>query len=179
MANSVWVNTFGGMSFNGSATTFGFPVLLPDGSAGTPAVAFASQTTMGLYRIGASTVGLTPNGTLQNEWGAGYYALRSDAAIIGLGASFDTQITRDAANTLALRNGTAAQRFNVGPTGNLLSLIGSAAGAASYIEGIEGTAPAAGAADTFRLFAQDNGGGKTQLMVIFNSGAAQQIALQP
>ncbi len=49
----------------------------------------------------------------------------------------------------------------------------------NYLEGFEQTAPAAGAANSYRIFAQDNGAGKTQLMVIFASGAAQQIAIQP
>src|SRR3990167_1618921 len=48
-----------------------------------------------------------------------------------------------------------------------------------YIEGKEQTAPAAPAANGYRLFAQDNGAGKTQLMVIFGSGVAQQIAIEP
>ena len=43
----------------------------------------------------------------------------------------------------------------------------------------EQTAPAAGAANSVRIFAQDNGGGKTQLMAIFATGAAQQIAIEP
>jgi hypothetical protein len=48
-----------------------------------------------------------------------------------------------------------------------------------FFEGSEMTAPVAGAANTGRIFFQDNGAGKTQLMVIFNTGAAQQIAIQP
>jgi hypothetical protein len=50
---------------------------------------------------------------------------------------------------------------------------------AGAIEGEEMTAPGAGAANTYRLYAEDNGAGKTRLMVIFNTGAAQQIAIQP
>lgn len=46
-------------------------------------------------------------------------------------------------------------------------------------EGAEQTAPSAPAANGYRIFAQDNGAGKTQLMVIFASGAAQQLAIQP
>lgn len=49
----------------------------------------------------------------------------------------------------------------------------------NFYEGIESTAPAAPAANGYRIYAQDNGAGKTQLMVIFSSGAAQQIAIQP
>lgn len=41
------------------------------------------------------------------------------------------------------------------------------------------TAPAAPAANGVRIYAVDNGGGKTQLMALFSSGAAQQIAIQP
>ncbi len=48
-----------------------------------------------------------------------------------------------------------------------------------YIEGDEQTAPSAPGSNSYRIFAQDNGAGKTQLMVIFASGAAQQIAIQP
>lgn len=50
---------------------------------------------------------------------------------------------------------------------------------AIYIEGTEMSAPSAPAANGFRIFAQDNGAGKTQLMVIFASGAAQQLAIEP
>lgn len=49
----------------------------------------------------------------------------------------------------------------------------------AFLSGVEQTAPAAPAANGYRVFSQDNGAGKTQLMVIFSSGAAQQIAIQP
>lgn len=48
-----------------------------------------------------------------------------------------------------------------------------------YMEMYEQTAPAAPGADIVRIFAQDNGAGKTQLMARFSSGAAQQLAIQP
>ncbi len=43
----------------------------------------------------------------------------------------------------------------------------------------EQTAPAAPAANFVRIYAVDNGAGKTQLMALFASGAAQQIAIEP
>lgn len=49
----------------------------------------------------------------------------------------------------------------------------------AFLSGVEQTAPSAPSANGYRLFAQDNGAGKTQLMVIFGSGAAQQIAIEP
>ena len=53
----------------------------------------------------------------------------------------------------------------------------TAAGAS--LELVEMTAPAAAPANSGRLFLQDNGAGNTQLMIIFASGAAQQIAIEP
>jgi hypothetical protein len=43
---------------------------------------------------------------------------------------------------------------------------------------LERNAPT-GATDAARIYAVDNGAGNTQLMVIFASGAAHQIAIEP
>ncbi len=51
--------------------------------------------------------------------------------------------------------------------------------ASGYLEGAEMTAPAVPAANRYRIFAEDNGSGKTRLMVQFATGAAQQIAIEP
>jgi len=48
-----------------------------------------------------------------------------------------------------------------------------------YIEGAEQTAPAAPSSNGYRIYAEDNGAGKTRLMVKFATGAAQQIAIEP
>jgi len=53
----------------------------------------------------------------------------------------------------------------------------STAGAAQ--EFVEMTAPSAPSANAVRLYAGDNGSGKTRLMALFPSGAAQQIAIEP
>ncbi len=50
---------------------------------------------------------------------------------------------------------------------------------ANYQQLTEMTAPAAGASNTVRIYAEDNGAGKTRLMAIFPTGAAQQIAIEP
>lgn len=47
------------------------------------------------------------------------------------------------------------------------------------VEFLEQTAPAAPAADRVRIYAEDNGSGKTRLMALFPTGAAQQIAIEP
>lgn len=49
----------------------------------------------------------------------------------------------------------------------------------SFVEMDEMTAPAAPASDKARIFIEDNGSGKTRLMVRFPSGASQQIAIEP
>lgn len=49
----------------------------------------------------------------------------------------------------------------------------------NYLYLNEITAPGNGAANTCRLYCDDNGSGKTRLMAVFSSGAAQQVAIQP
>lgn len=61
--------------------------------------------------------------------------------------------------------------FSVSDTGNIAST--------GYTEMVEITAPSAGASNTARLFCRDNGGGKSQLCVIFATGAIQIIATEP
>lgn len=50
-----------------------------------------------------------------------------------------------------------------------------------YIQASEVTAPASPGAgsNNVRIYAEDSGGGKTRLMAIFPTGAAQQIAIEP
>jgi hypothetical protein len=47
------------------------------------------------------------------------------------------------------------------------------------LEFLENTAPAAPAADRVRIYAEDDGAGKTRLMARFATGAAVQIAIEP
>lgn len=47
------------------------------------------------------------------------------------------------------------------------------------LELLEMTAPAAPGSNKARLYIEDNGSGKTRLMALFPSGAAQQIAIEP
>ena len=75
------------------------------------------------------------------------------------------------------RIGAGASVFSVDRTGSIFG--GGNLALGGYIEGAEQTAPSAPSANGYRIFAQDNGAGKTQLMVLFASGAAQQLAIQP
>lgn len=96
----------------------GGSLLLPDGTAAAPSLAFASQTDTGVYKYAANTLGLGAQGVnvmrlsgsavtttvpLVVQAATGYYSINND-----------TYLYRDgAANTLALRNSTAAQTFNI------------------------------------------------------------------
>lgn len=51
--------------------------------------------------------------------------------------------------------------------------------ATGFIDGAEITDPSAPAANHYKLYAKDNGSGKTLLVVRFSSGAVQTIATQP
>jgi hypothetical protein len=77
---------------------------------------------------------------------------------------------------------TAASTIDVGLARNaagVLRIIGSSTSAGASVELIEQTAPAAPAADGVRIYAEDDGAGKTRLMARFATGAAQQIAIEP
>jgi hypothetical protein len=50
---------------------------------------------------------------------------------------------------------------------------------ANFMEFTEMTAPSAGATNNVRIYAQDNGSGKTQLMAVFPTGSAVQLAIEP
>lgn len=97
--------------------------------------------------------------------------INQDAAGIGI----DLNKTNTGAGTcLDITNAGTGYGILVTQTG-----AAPAIGVTAEIEFTEQTAPAAPAANKARLFCQDNGAGKTQLMVLFPSGAAQQIAIEP
>jgi hypothetical protein len=60
---------------------------------------------------------------------------------------------------------------------SVIGILGASAGAS--LEITEMTAPSAPASNKARIYAEDNGSGKTRLMALFPTGAAQQIAIEP
>lgn len=77
--------------------------------------------------------------------------------------------------------GTTDVRFSrSGAAGSAtLALTGAAMSIPSYLEGTEIADPAAPASNKARLYVRDNGAGKTQLVVVFPTGAVQVIATEP
>ena len=66
------------------------------------------------------------------------------------------------------------------PATDVLGVRGSAStSAGGAVNLVEMTAPSAPSANQVVIYAEDNGAGKTRLMARFNTGAAQQIAIEP
>ena len=84
-------------------------------------------------------------------------------------APLDTGLARNAAGVVEFNNGTS---------GTLRDWKARRAALTEYADISSMTAPAAPAAGTARFYA-DTSGGKVRLMVIFPTGAAQQIAIEP
>jgi len=71
---------------------------------------------------------------------------------------------------LSVSIGGTAENLNVSPTRTFI---------ANYVEMAEMTAPSAPASNGAYIYLDDNGSGKTRLMVRFSSGSAVQLAIQP
>lgn len=233
------------------------------GSASAPTFQVDPSSATGIYNLGGYAICFTSNGNkaarLSYSSGlqlhsAGEIGFESGA--VGTGAN-DVTLRRDAAGSLAQRNGTNAQTFNLyntytdasnyergfvrwnanvleigteaAGTGTLRSIyIGTTTGgtidirtggtinmysaytpyvyykstggtiqaafgpsaanvlrftdqysSGSAAEFLEMTAPAAPSTNGVRIYAEDNGSGKTRLMALFATGAAQQLAIEP
>jgi hypothetical protein len=103
---------------------------------------------------GAAGVGLANNASLYGRGAAGGWT-----NLVKLNTDDDVEIGNDV--PVVLKSGGGAFTFD------------------GYFEMGEMPAPAAPAANKARLYAEDNGSGKTKLMVRFPTGAAVQIAIEP
>lgn len=82
----------------------------------------------------------------------------------------------DGTTPIALRNASDANVVEISATGDIAQV---AAGTYHEFKENGTTDAAAGAANTARLYCRDNGAGKSQLVVRFNSGAVQVLATEP
>jgi hypothetical protein len=145
-------------------------------------------------RVGASSAGYFGlYATADNIGGTMAGASLDDTGFIARTATpcFFTQVGTDGSVRIFTDTGktvgvgfTPTERMRVTGAG-LIGINGVTAPSAELdigagaIEISEMTAPGAGAVNTARIYAVDNGAGKTQLVVIFNTGAAQVLATQP
>ena len=119
-------------------------------------------------------------------WSSNFFDINSNAAGTGTARSiriragsstwtFDT----NGSTTLPANALTFAGGFTLGRASGVLTLSSENQLSGATFEMREQTAPAAPAADRVRIYAEDNGSGKTRLMALFATGAAQQIAIEP
>lgn len=160
-------------SFGGSAALLSntgcnmFANCVVAGDGGTGQEFFVDGNIAGIGAIGSGNVNwiaemavqnvIVSNSGLNQCWGSQGLGGGSGG---NLRTSKDSCLARNAAGVIEVNNGTA----------------GSGGAALAFFEQ---TAPSAPAANGARLYAQDNGGGKTQLCALFSSGATQCFATQP
>lgn len=134
-------------------------------------VGVTALKTDGIFYAG-SNIGAT--GTVYGANGAPAQTLLgavgpSSASGVVFGSANDTNLYRSAADTLKTDDNFIALSFDV---------VG--ANGAGWMQYVEQTSdPAAPSADRAKVFARDNGSGKTQLCVRFPTGAVQVIATEP
>jgi hypothetical protein len=133
------------------------------GAAPTPSVQIGEDT--GLFLVSSGTLGFAFQGA--RYWQGNYQMLnieRDDGKIrIGAGGGNDVDYTADNAGSAKISPSSGK--------GLILTT--------GYLELTEMTAPSAPGANGGRLYLEDNGSGKTRLVVGFNTGAAQVIATEP
>jgi len=142
--------------------------------------------TSGAYNLAIGTSAFLANTTGSNNvalgWEAGRYhangstALQTAANSIYIGTRCRGKDNSDN-NSIVIGYQAIGQGANTTVIGNTSTVLTAFPGGALQIT--EMTAPSAPAANNATIYAEDDGGGKTRLMVRFATGAAQQIAIEP
>lgn len=113
-------NDVGGSANRARNIYWGTQTLGPDGSVGTPAYSFASATNHGITKINTNILAICMAGNERFRFNtsAGYLVVPSDysytwSSTTDSSGSPDVLLARDAAATLAQKNGANAQTFRV------------------------------------------------------------------
>lgn len=129
-----------------------------------PAGTLANATTSGAFNV-----------AIGDETGQASTTARSNMTLVGYRA------LGDAAGAVAI--GSTAQALHAGGIAlgdtSVTTAVNQLELGSRHIEIVEMTEPAAGAANSTRVYAKDNGSGKTQLCVRFASGDVQILATEP
>lgn len=102
--------------------------------------------------------------------------------VIGIGHGHNPGINISSAYHLAWTNDTPAGTRDITlmrVAASVLGLTATGSTGGATLEMREQTAPSAPGANCVRFYLEDNGAGKSRVMALFSSGAAQQIAIQP
>jgi hypothetical protein len=148
-------DTFTAWNLNVTSTASGANSLLIDLQTG--GTSFFNVGKAGSVRLGEGIAGIPVGGTSFQVWSGGSLGFSSTTNAQGTG---DVFLARDAANTLALRNGTTAQRFNLYKTYTDAS---NYEVLSTYISGnifyLEARAAGSGTVRSLRLSSGDTPGG--------------------
>jgi hypothetical protein len=130
---------------------------------------------------GSLTVGSSSNSATIMLQGSDRFAT---ASLGTFGSEFMFSSTQLAANNVALRftDANTVVRYGTiyGETTDVLALRNGSAGTTGAAwEMLEMTAPGTPSADRLRLYVEDNGSGKTRLVVKFSDGSTAVLATQP
>lgn len=148
--------------------------MLDPSEAATETLEFIPQT--GVKEINANSA-TAVSLTLRTTGAASKVYVRHAGAALGIAEVGVLNIGNTADGTVAVLADDGSGNLTV--SADRLTLDATGGGGGAFLESAEITAPAAPAANGFRLFAEDNGAGKTRLMVRFATGANQQIAIEP
>lgn len=132
-------------------------------------LALRNSTNAQTFRIYNTYTSSTNHEFGKQTWASNVYRIGTDK---GSGGGTAREMTLD-------YGGTATAAISVPITSGQLTLGGGLNHGANYDQFGEMTAPSAPATDSVRIYAEDNGAGKTRLMALFATGAAQQIAIEP
>ncbi len=157
--------TFGRLNVGSASGATEGQIRVP-GMAGSPSILIAQNT-------GSPIIELKDGASPAHRWWLGQDTSGKNDGIFYV---YDAQQAK-----MALTIDTSQNTFLTGGL-NVGTASGAGAGElrmSAFAELSEMTAPAAGEANSGRLYLEDNGAGKTRLMIKFSTGAAQQIAIQP
>lgn len=163
--------TLGANTFTGNQTVGNS--VLGAGSLVIGSTGFVQAGSGGVFlNSGSNYVGLSSFGNkavgLLSDWFVGW---KSATTGDGTATGWDTAVGRNAAGVVEI-NSSVAGTFRDLKLRNIVGQTG-------YHEFTEMTAPGGGATNNARVYAEDNGSGKTRLMVIFPTGSAVQLAIEP
>jgi hypothetical protein len=158
----------------------------PAGSTGSAQNALATALTIASDKTStfeAAVVGKA-NISVQNEQGFQVYASGntnraliitnfSGAPMINMAS--DWSLNWGSSTTVNTSYDTSMWRIGAG----IVGVRGSSITTGGALAFVEQTAPSAPGTNGVYIYAEDNGGGKTRLMALFPTGAAQQIAIEP
>lgn len=161
-------------------STFSAALRAADGSVALPAYSFTNDSDTGFYSLGSDQVVVTTGNFAEARFDIDFFTISRDSSFgwstTDATAASDLTLYRDAANTLAQRNGTNAQtlrlyntytdasnyeRFNVLWSGNELFLTGQSAGTGTsrtIYFGTIGASPAAILTNNITRFYWDSSG---------------------